>query len=149
MTRFAGILALAVLAVSACASPIYVVEANEPVSVTRVSDFRMDDEDPIVPVRIAHNSEQIWNGETLEQNYNYLIYEFETERHFYRARSYLDDIHTVAIFGPFDKGNETPMPLEGVEIDERVISYLRRRYAEVRRFGPNGYEVIEPISRSE
>jgi hypothetical protein len=148
MTRFAGFLALLVLAVGACASPI-VVGVNSPVSVYQVPDFRMDEDDPIVPVRITHNSEQIWNGETLEQNYNYLVYEFETENHLYRARSYLDEFHTVAIFGPFEKNAEGPMPLEGVEIDQRVISYLRRRYAEVRRFGPTGYEPIEFVIRSE
>jgi hypothetical protein len=63
----------------------------------------MDDEDPILPVRITHNSEQIWTGGILEQDYNYLMYEFETEQHKYSARAYLDEIHTVAIYGPYEK----------------------------------------------
>ena len=68
-----------------------------------MAEFRMDEADPILPVRIMHNSEQIWDGDALEQNYNYLVYDFETERHRYRARAYLDEIHTVAVYGPFDK----------------------------------------------
>ena len=49
-------------------------------------ELRLDEDDPILPVRITHNSEQIWDGDTLEQDYNYLIYEFETEQHQYSAR---------------------------------------------------------------
>ena len=51
-----------------------------------MAELRLDEDDPIVPVRITHNSEQIWDGDTLEQDYNYLIYEFETEQHQYSAR---------------------------------------------------------------
>jgi hypothetical protein len=103
----------------------------------------MDEADPILPVRITHNSEQIWNGNTLEQNYNYLLYEFETEQHLYRARAYLDDIHTVAVSGPFEKDSARPAPLERVEIDKRVLAYLRRRYVEITKLGPSGYVPIE------
>ena len=35
--------------------------------------FRIDEEAPILPVRFTHNSEQIWNGDALDQDYNYLI----------------------------------------------------------------------------
>ena len=94
-------------------------------------------------MRITHNSEQIWNGNALEQNYNYLVYEFETEQHLYRARAYLDEVHTVAIYGPFNKDSANPAPLEGVEIDQRVLVYLRRRYAEITRLGPAGYILID------
>jgi hypothetical protein len=54
----------------------------------------MEADDQIVPVRITHNSEQISDGHGLEQSYNYLVYEFETERHRYRARAYLHEIRT-------------------------------------------------------
>jgi hypothetical protein len=102
----------------------------------------MDKEDPILPVRITHNSEQIWNGKTLEQNYNYLLYEFETDQHLYRARAYLDAIDTVAVYGPFEKDSTNSAPFEGAEIDQRVLAYLRRRYAEITRLGPTGYVPI-------
>lgn len=108
-----------------------------------MTEFKMDDEDPIQPVRIMHNCEQIWNGNSLEQNYNYLVYEFETEQHQYRARAYLDRIGTVAIYGPFDKDSTGSAPVVGVEIDQRVLAYLRRRYSQVTRLGPTGYVPIE------
>lgn len=103
----------------------------------------MVEEDPILPVRILHNSEQIWNGNSLEQDYNYLIYEFETEQYQYHARAYLDEIHTVAIYGPFDKGSIGSTSLDEVEIDQRVLSYLRRRYSEVKKLGPTGYTSLK------
>jgi hypothetical protein len=36
----------------------------------------------------------------------------------------------------------SPAPLEGVEIDQRVLAYLRRRYAEITRLGAAGYVTI-------
>src|SRR5215467_9067677 len=101
--------------------------------------FRFDKDDRIVPVRILHNSEQIWNGDELEQNYNYLVYEFETEQHFYTARSYLDDIREVFIFGPFEKSVPTVKELRDVPLDQRVLAYLRRRYFVIKQLGSEGY----------
>ena len=107
-----------------------------------MAESRMEDEDPFLPVRITHNSEQIWSDNKLEQNYNYLVYEFETEQHRYRARAYLDRIRAVAVYGPFEKDPAKPAPLEGLEIDQRVLTYLRRRYMEITRLGPSGYVPI-------
>ena len=106
-------------------------------------ELRLDEDDPILPVRITHNSEQIWDGDTLEQDYNYLIYEFETEQHQYSARAYLDEMHTVAVYGPFERNSPSHKPLKDVEIDQRVLAYLRRRYAEITRLSPTGYVPIE------
>ncbi len=108
-----------------------------------MADFRIDQEDAILPVRITHNSEQIWDGERLEQDYNYLDYEFETEQHRYRARTYLNTIRTVAIYGPFARDSDGVATLKGVEIDRRVLAYLRRRYVEIKTLGPNGYVPIK------
>ena len=108
-----------------------------------MAEFRIDQEDAILPVRITHNSEQIWNGDTLEQNYNYLVYEFETEQHRYRARTYLNTIRTVAVYGPFAKDSNSLAPLDGVQMDQRVLAYLRRRYVEIKTLGPAGYVPIE------
>ena len=104
-------------------------------------ETRVDKEDAILPTRIEHNSEQLWRGDVLEQSYNYLDYEFETEQHRYRARTYLHDVHVVAIFGPFRK--DSVEPVEGIALDERVLGYLRRRFLEITKLGPNGYEPIE------
>lgn len=106
-------------------------------------EIRMENEDAVVPVRITHNSEQIWHGDILQASYNYLDYEFETEQHRYRARAYLDEIHAVAVYGPFDKTSYEPRPVEGVEIDQRVLAYLRRRFGEIKNLGPTGYEPID------
>lgn len=107
-----------------------------------MAEFRIDQEDPILPVRITHNCEQIWDGDSLEQDYNYLVYWFETEQHQYSARSYLHEMHTVAVYGPFERDSANPAPLENVEIDQRVLAYLRRRYAEITRLRPTGYVLI-------
>jgi hypothetical protein len=108
-----------------------------------MSDFRMDEEDAIVPARIVHNSEQIWNGKTLEQNYNYLVYEFETDEHLYRARAYLDDTQTVSILGRFNRVSSQPEILTSEQIDPRILAYLRRRYAVITILRPTGYTPIE------
>lgn len=99
----------------------------------------MDSEDPISPVRITHGCDQLWRGDRLEQRYNFLDYEFETEAHRYRARAYLDDIQTVSIFGPFEKATTILTAAVGVEIDHRVLAYLRRRYAVIKKPSPDGY----------
>lgn len=110
-----------------------------------MAELRLDEDDPIVPVRITHNSEQIWDGDTLEQDYNYLVYEFETEQYQYSARAYLDEMHTVAVYGPFERDSSGHMPTKDAEIDQRVLAYLRRRYAEITRLGPTGYVPIERV----
>jgi hypothetical protein len=137
MNMFRTALAIIVLASTAAAC------APRVIGVSVLENYRVEQEDAITPVRITHRSEQHWNGDVLEQNYNYLLYEFETEQHIYRARAYLDDISTVAVFGPYDKNASSLTPLEGLEIDERVLHYLRRRYSAVTRLEREGYVPIE------
>ena len=137
MKVIVGSLAFVFLALAPCSlAQVAVVGAP-------TSDFRMGEEDAIVPTRIVHNSEQIWNGNTLEQNYNYLVYEFETDEHVYRARAYLDDIQTVSILGRFDRVSSTPQILTSEQVDPRILAYLRRRYAVITILGTTGYTPIE------
>ena len=137
MKLIVGSLAFALLAFAPCSSTqVAVVGAP-------MSDFRMDDQDAIAPARIVHNSEQIWNGNTLEENYNYLVYEFETDEHLYRARAYLDDIQKVSILGRFNRVSSQPEILTSEQVDPRILAYLRRRYAVIMILGPTGYEPIE------
>ena len=136
MKLIVGSLAFALLALAPCSSAQVVVGVP-------MADFRMDEEDAILPARIVHNSEQIWNGDTLEQNYNYLVYEFETDEHLYRARAYLDDIQTVSILGRFDRASSQPEILTSEQVDPRILAYLRRRYAVIMILGPAGYTPIE------
>ena len=107
-----------------------------------MAENRFEDDDPILPVRITHECERIWNGNSLEQEYNYLVYEFDTELHSYWARSYLDDINKVSIYGPF-RSNKREPALGKQEIDERIVAYFRRRYRKLQGLGSNGYIVIK------
>ena len=107
--------------------------------------YKCEDQDPILPISITHNSEQMWSGSNLEQSYNYLVYHFETEEHLYRARAYLDEIDTVSVYGPLKK-DELPdwgSFLQEIEIDRRIIAYLRKRYAKITRLAPTGYVIVE------
>ena len=52
-------------------------------------------------------------------------------------------MHTVAVYGPFERNSPSHKPLKDVEIDQRVLAYLRRRYAEITRLSPTGYVPIE------
>ena len=59
----------------------------------------------------------MFDGDRLTQKYNYVVYHFENGGHYYWARAYLEDIDTVALFGPLDNrttrrtvaGRWTPM----------------------------------------
>lgn len=62
----------------------------------------MEQDDAITPVQIEHSIDEVWNGNKLEQHYNYLDYHFEEGGACMRARVYLDDPRTALLFGPFD-----------------------------------------------
>lgn len=100
------------------------------------------EDDLIQPIIVKHLCDEIWDGPNLEQKYNYLVYEFETDLHSYRARSYLDEIDSVAIYGPFLKDSNDTWALESLEIDPRVLAYFRRRYRKVTRFTSDGYKRV-------
>jgi len=105
-----------------------------------VADYRYDETDVLTP-RITHGSEQIWCGDTLEQDYNFLTYEFDTEGVGFRARAYLDEIHTVSILCAYD-AHEDLIPLTPKMIHPDVLAYLRRRYERIMWAGPNGFALL-------
>lgn len=137
MVRLIGSSGLMALVLIACASS----HIAGPAAIAQ--EIRLEEADLILPVRIMHNSEQIWDGDRLVQDYNYLVYEFETEAYLYRARAYLDKIQAVSILGIFDKYSKEPLRPTDLEIDPRVLAYLRRRYVEIDMLGPTGYVPIE------
>lgn len=106
-----------------------------------VLDAEFVETDAITPAKIEHGSEQIFIEGNLEQDYNYLTYEFETESRIVTARSYLAEMEVVSIYGPFSK-DEPRTPLYDEPIDDRIIDYFSRRYYVINRFGPDGYVVI-------
>jgi hypothetical protein len=98
------------------------------------------DEDPILPVAIEHRCEEIRDGSRLEQQYNYIDYHFESDGAYFWARTYLDRITVISLFGPFD-GRTTRRPTGGA-IPEAVLAYLRRRFPTVQTPKEGGYAPI-------
>jgi hypothetical protein len=92
-------------------------------------EMRFVEADDIMPSEIEHRCEEIFDGEMLEQKYNYLVYHFDLNGSYYWARSYTDEIHTVSVYGPFD-GRDS-MKLRSSPLDEAVFSYLKRRFARI------------------
>jgi hypothetical protein len=90
---------------------------------------RFVDQDPVGPVTMEHRCEELFSGDRLEQRYNYIVYHFDCDGAYFWARTYLDDVKTVSLFGPFE--NRTTMkPIDG-SFDAAVLAYLRRRFRNV------------------
>lgn len=88
---------------------------------------RDSDDDPISPTRIVHDVDEIFPGTDQEQIYNFIDYSFEKYGAFCRARTYLTDIKSVFLDGPFtspDSEEEVECP----ELREEVLTYLKRRF---------------------
>ena len=88
------------------------------------------------PTRIEHEHEEIGDGETVEEVYDFLVYDWDLpDGRVITARAYTDEMHTISIMtsGP---GN---LP---VEVPEAVEQWLRARFASVRVLGPQGYEAL-------
>ena len=97
--------------------------------------------DRIMPAEIRHKVEEIVaNGET-EQLYNYLDYRFENPGVHCLARTYLDDIDTVSIYGPFE-GTDSEDEIDAPEFYDGVLSYLKRRFLVIDAPGDEGYHTI-------
>jgi hypothetical protein len=101
---------------------------------------RVVDGDSLTPTEIEHKCDEMSDGDTLVQEYNYFVYHFERDGRYFWARTYVDEIGAVSIFGPFD-GRETKKPLSG-PLDDAVLSYFKRRFRKISALGSKGYEVI-------
>lgn len=113
--------------------------------------------DPIAPNKVTHHVDEIFEGEQLIEKYNFLVYEFVTEEGFIKARAYLDEIETVALFGPFSDKNLQER-ISAPALEAATIEYFRRRYRKIERFLPDsnsatGYELVwtvdPPISATQ
>ena len=96
--------------------------------------------DAIEPTAIEHKCDDIRDGARLEQQYNYLVYHFDSDGAYFLAKSYLDDVRTVSLHGPFASRTEL-RPTGGVPC-ERVLSYLRRRFRTIQILQKTGYATI-------
>jgi hypothetical protein len=103
-------------------------------------NVRIIDVDEVTPTEIEHKSEEIYAGDALQQRYNYLVYHFDITGRYFWARTYLDNIGVVSVFGPFQSRlSKTPVP---GHLDDGVLSYLKRRFKEIQTFGRTGYETV-------
>lgn len=111
-------------------------------------DIDILSEDVISPVSIEHKVDEILDHGELKQRYNYLDYRFERDGAYMRARAYLYEIQSVAIYGPFSvtAPNE---PVRSDELQGLVLEYLKRRFSVIKtlsRDEPDGYTVLVPSS---
>jgi len=97
--------------------------------------------DPIQPVRIRHEVDEFFDADGLEASYNYIVYEFERSGIYLGARTYIDEIGTVSLFGPF-KGEENRERVSDPEMVDAVVAYMKRRFHQIDRLGDGGYETI-------
>lgn len=98
-------------------------------------------DDAIRPVSIRHEVEEIVADGELLQHYNFIEYEFEKDGAFCRARSYVESIGEVAVFGPFvSRDDLRSITAEDFEIS--VLDYLKRRFDLVKALGEGGYTTI-------
>jgi hypothetical protein len=105
------------------------------------SQLTSADVSELLPVEIEHKCDEIRDGDRLLQSYNYFVYHFECAGLYYWARSYLDDIKNVALYGPFD-GRQTKKLVEGNVTQPDLLSYLQRRYRSISVLSENGYTLI-------
>ncbi len=103
---------------------------------SRVVQDRVIDSDSATPTEIEHKSEEMFDGDTLVQAYNYLVYHFERNGRYFWARSYTDEIDTVSAYGPFD-GRGTKNQLSG-SLDDAMLSYFKRRFTRIETLGKGG-----------
>lgn len=89
--------------------------------------FRYDE---IIPSLIEHRFEEITEVGQTSEEYNYLLHVFELDGHYYWAKSYLDEISQISVYGPFANKEHTQKLKKN--IDKRILAYLRRRYGTVR-----------------
>lgn len=95
----------------------------------------LDDSDVVVPTEIEHKVEEVWGGEKadqLEQRYNFIDYHFELDGVYLRARTYLDDIGDVVVFGPFERRGSIKN-VDAPKAKDAVLAYLSRRFRTVRQ----------------
>lgn len=95
------------------------------------------DTDEVSPNLIEHRCEEIREGDALHQRYNYIVYHFERDGRYFWARTYLDDVGTISIFGPFER-RDAVARIRG-PLDDAILSYFKRRFKKIQAFGDKGY----------
>lgn len=95
-----------------------------------LSRHRSSESDPIEPVSIVHNVDEVGGGGGISERYNYLNYRFERDDVVVLARVYLYDLAGVSISPPATE----PFPggphssVEAPRFYDDVMLYLARRF---------------------
>jgi hypothetical protein len=105
-----------------------------------MTGYRAVDCDNVKPTEIEHKCEEIFDGEALEQKYNYIVYHFNCNGTYFWARTYIDEIGTVSVHGPFE--SRDTMKLISGSLDEAMLSYFRRRFRKIQTLGNEGYMCV-------
>lgn len=90
------------------------------------------------PYQIEHIVDVVGDGDAYDMVYNYLIYRFEGYGSYVWARTYLDDIGTVSIYGPFKSADDLTT-VESPKLFDSVVDFLGMRFARIEILGPDGY----------
>lgn len=94
--------------------------------------LQVDKSDEIQP-KISHFVDEISEDGRLLERYNYIIYEFVADGAYLSARTYLDEVGKVVIFGPFtDHLQKTKA--NAPDLVAAASNYLERRFRSVLRF---------------
>ena len=101
---------------------------------------RFVDSDETRPIEIEHQCEELYVGEELEQEYNCIVYHFESSGAYFWARARTDEIQTVSVYGPFE--NRRAMNRIPGRPDEGMLSYLKRRFRKIPALANDGYVEI-------
>jgi len=102
-----------------------------------MAEHRIVDRDEVVPTEIEHKCEVFFVGDEREQIYNYIVYHFDCRGVYFSARTYLDEIETVSVLGPFE-GRHAANRISG-PLNEGMLSYLKRRFRKIQTLGNDGY----------
>ena len=100
------------------------------------------DRDDVVPTAIEHKCEALFVGDECEAIYNYINYHFDCNGTYFWARTYINEIDTVSVHGPFE-GRHTRNRTSG-PLNEGMLSYLKRRFRKIQTLGNDGYVDVWP-----
>ena len=102
----------------------------------RGPELRRDD--AILPSAIRHQVDEIHDEGRLQEQYNFIEYDFEQDGAYCWARTYVDTIGEVVIFGPF-AGRDDLRPVDAPRLRDAVLDYLKRRFEKIDELGDTGY----------
>jgi hypothetical protein len=110
--------------------------------------LQQDEADAIQPFKISHHVDEITEEGRLVERYNYVVYEFENNGGYVWAKTYLDEVDNIAIYGPFADRSRTSK-VSAPELETAVVGYLKRRFDRIDRLNPdeNAPDAYETIWR--